>query len=66
MFDASLGHRFGWFEAALDVRNVFNTSWREVQFANESRLRGETEPVRDIHFTPAWPSTILGRTTAYW
>ena len=65
VFDASLGHRFGWFEVAADVRNVFNTKWREVQFANESRLRSENAPVRDIHFTPGWPFTALLRATAY-
>lgn len=66
VFDASLGHRFGWFEVAADVRNVLNTRWREVQFANESRLRTESEPVRDVHFTPGWPFTALVRATAYW
>ncbi len=66
VFDATLGHRFGWFELAADVRNVLNTRWREVQFANESRLRTEPAPVRDIHFTPGWPFTLLVRATAYW
>jgi outer membrane receptor protein involved in Fe transport len=65
VFDASLGHRFKWFELAADVRNVFNTSYREVQFANESRLKSESEPVRDIHFTPGWPITALLRANAY-
>jgi hypothetical protein len=63
--DASIGHRIGAFEFAADVRNVLNTRYREVQFANESRLPSESEPVRDIHFTPGWPFTALVRVAAY-
>jgi outer membrane receptor protein involved in Fe transport len=70
LFDATAGFRHGWFEAAVDVRNVFNREWKEVQFANESRTRREVndpsyEGRPDIHFTPGWPLTVLGRVTAY-
>lgn len=63
--DASIGQRFGMFEVALDVRNVLNTRWREVQFANESRLRTESEPVADLHFTPGWPLAAMVRASAF-
>jgi len=62
--DATLGQRIQWLEIALDVRNVLNRNYREVQFANESRLQGEPSPVRDIHFTPGWPLTVLLRASA--
>lgn len=39
----------------LSVQNLFNTRWKETQFATESRLRGETTPVEEIHFTPGTP-----------
>ncbi len=64
--DASAGYRYRAFELALDVQNVLNSRWREVQFANASRLRGEREPQTDIHFTPGWPLTALLRLTAYY
>ncbi|RAK02882.1 outer membrane receptor protein involved in Fe transport [Larkinella arboricola] len=39
----------------LSVQNLFNVRWKETQFATESRLRGEAEPVEEIHFTPGTP-----------
>jgi outer membrane receptor protein involved in Fe transport len=39
----------------LSVQNVFNTRWKETQFATESRLLGEAAPVEEIHFTPGTP-----------
>ena len=39
----------------LNVQNLFNTRWKETQFATETRLRGETNPVEEIHFTPGTP-----------
>jgi outer membrane receptor protein involved in Fe transport len=39
----------------LNVQNLFNTRWKETQFATETRLRGEAEPVEEIHFTPGTP-----------
>lgn len=66
LFDAMAGYRFHWLEAAVDVRNVFNREWKEVQFATTSQLKGENAPVQDIHFTPGWPLTVVGRVTAYY
>ena len=65
VFDAEAGYRWRFLAAQLQVNNVANTEWREVQFANESRLADETEAVEDIHFTPGWPRTILGTLTFY-
>ena len=39
----------------LSVQNVFNTKWKETQFATESRLQHETTSVEEIHFTPGTP-----------
>jgi outer membrane receptor protein involved in Fe transport len=39
----------------LSVQNLFNTRWKETQFATESRLKGEAVPVEEIHFTPGTP-----------
>jgi outer membrane receptor for Fe3+-dicitrate len=39
----------------LSVQNMFNTRWKETQFATESRLQGEAAPVEEIHFTPGTP-----------
>lgn len=42
-------------EIGLNVQNLTNTRWKETQFATESRLRNEPEPVEEIHFTPGTP-----------
>ena len=39
----------------LSIQNLFNTRWKETQFATESRLRTEAFPVEEIHFTPGTP-----------
>jgi len=65
VLDAEAGYRWRFLAAQLQVNNVTNTEWREVQFANESRLADESEAVEDIHFTPGWPRTILGTLTFY-
>ncbi|MBQ8674108.1 MAG: TonB-dependent receptor plug domain-containing protein [Bacteroides sp.] len=41
--------------AGLIVENLFDTAWREAQFATETRLPDEAEPVTEIHFTPGTP-----------
>ncbi len=66
LVDAMAGFRWKSWEAALDVHNLLNTKWKEVQFANTSQLQGEGAPVRDIHYTPGWPFTATARLTAYW
>ncbi len=42
----------------LAVENVLDTMWNEAQFDTESRLRGEKEPVSEIHFTPGNPLNV--------
>ncbi|WP_255573044.1 TonB-dependent receptor [Hanstruepera marina] len=42
------------------IENVFDTEWNETQFATESRLQNELEPVEEIHFTPGTPFFIKG------
>ncbi len=42
----------------LAVDNVFNVRWNEAQFATTSRLRGESMPVTELHYTPGAPRTF--------
>ena len=44
------------FELALE--NLFDSEWNEAQFATESRLRNELEPVDELHFTPGNPFNV--------
>lgn len=65
ILDAQVGYRWKFIEASLQVNNVVGSRWKEVQFANESALQGESTPVQDLHFTPGWPRTFLGTLTFY-
>lgn len=43
------------FEFGLIVENLFNAKWNEAQFETTSRLKNETVPVTELHFTPGVP-----------
>jgi hypothetical protein len=43
------------YELGLAINNLFNTQWKETQFATETRLKGEPAPVTEICFTPGTP-----------
>lgn len=43
------------FEFSLSAENITNRNWREAQFDTESRLRYESSPVSEIHYTPGTP-----------
>jgi hypothetical protein len=66
LLDASAGLRWKYVEGALDVQNVLDSTWREVNFATTSRLQHEPEPVTGIHYAPGWPRTVMARATLYW
>jgi hypothetical protein len=42
------------------VDNLLDVDWNETQFATESRLFNEVDPVEEIHFTPGTPFAIRG------
>ena len=50
----------------LSVQNLLNTRWKETQFATESRLQGEAQPVEEIHFTPGTPFFARLSLTYFW
>jgi outer membrane receptor protein involved in Fe transport len=54
------------YQFGLTVQNLLNTRWKETQFATESRLRGETAPVDEIHFTPGTPFFARLNWTFFW
>lgn len=43
------------YEIGLVLNNVLNTKWKETQFNTITRLKGETQPVDEICFTPGTP-----------
>ncbi len=53
--DANVNYTRGPITLGITVENLFDTRWKETQFATLSRLAGEMEPVEEIHFTPGTP-----------
>ena len=50
----------------LSIQNLFNTRWKETQFATESRLKGEAASVEEIHFTPGTSFFARLSLTLFW
>ncbi|MFD1819472.1 Outer membrane receptor proteins, mostly Fe transport [Pseudarcicella hirudinis] len=53
--DGQLNYTRQKYTLGLSIQNILNTRWKETQFATESRLKGEKEPIEEIHFTPGTP-----------
>ncbi len=53
-----LAYHLNKFTFSATVENLTNTDWNEAQFDTESRLKWETKPVSEIHFTPGNPINI--------
>jgi hypothetical protein len=53
--DMNGGYQWKNLDMGFSIQNLFGTKWNETQFATESRLRNEPEPVEEIHFTPGTP-----------
>ena len=58
--DLNLGYQWKNWDFGIAVQNLFDTDWNETQFATETRLDFEPEPVEEIHFTPGTPFFLKG------
>lgn len=58
--DAVINYNYKKFTLGITAENVLNVKWKEAQFATESRLQDEAEPVNEIHYTPGTPFFIKG------
>ncbi len=58
IFDLNAGYKWRRFNLGFQIQNLFDTDWNETQFATESQLQNETEPVEEITFTPGTPFFI--------
>ncbi|GAC1508748.1 MAG: hypothetical protein NVS1B14_12960 [Vulcanimicrobiaceae bacterium] len=64
--NAQLGYRGAFYEIGVHVENMLNSTWREAQFEEQSRLRAERMPVTDIKFTAGTPFAATARLTLFW
>jgi outer membrane receptor protein involved in Fe transport len=57
--DLQMNYTKGHYNLGVSIQNLFDVRWKETQFNTESKLKGETESVEEIHFTPG--TSFLGR-----
>lgn len=53
--DFNINYDFKRVKLGIAIENIFNQEWEEAQFATNSRLFNEVNPVEEIHFTPGTP-----------
>lgn len=63
--DLQLNYAQKRYNLGLSFYNLFNQKWKETQFATESRLKNEAQPVEEIHFTAGSPFFVKGSLTLY-
>lgn len=55
IMDATIAYERSRWEISITAENLLNTKWNEAQFATETQLRGEAEPVTQLCFTAGTP-----------
>lgn len=55
LYYISLAYTYKQFIFAVNGENILNSEWNEAQFATETRLKGETEGIIDLCYTPGNP-----------
>ena len=60
ILDANINYTVGKYQFGIAVENILNVYWKEAQFDTESRLKNESTPVDEIHYTPGTPRFIKG------
>lgn len=60
IIDLNTAYQWKKLRLGINIENLFNVAWNETQFATESRLFYESEPIEEIHFTPGTPIFIKG------
>lgn len=61
--DMNLNYDLKTISFGIAIQNLFDVDWKETQFATESRLKDEANPVDEIHFTPGTPFYLKAKIT---
>ena len=65
LLDATLNYSRPKYEIGIAIENMLNVKWNEAQFATESRLRNEIDPVTELHYTPGVPFFIKAKLAVF-
>jgi len=55
LLDAVINYSTEKFQIGLSAENILNTQWNQAQFNTQSRLKNESTPVSELHYTPGTP-----------
>jgi outer membrane receptor for monomeric catechols len=55
LLDALINYTCSKFQVGLSAENLLNTKWNQAQFDTQSRLKNESQPVSELHYTPGTP-----------
>ena len=66
LVNVGVGYRMESIEFALDVFNLLDSTDTDISYFYESRLRGESAGVEDIHYRPLEPLTARFSVTYNW
>lgn len=61
--DLNFSYTYSKFTFGAAIDNLFDVKWKEAQFATETFIPGDKEPITDICFTPGTPFAIRGFVT---
>jgi outer membrane cobalamin receptor len=65
LLDAVVAYKLNKFEFSITGENLLNSKWREAQFNTFSKLKFETSPVTEIHYTPGTPRYLKAALSFY-
>jgi outer membrane receptor protein involved in Fe transport len=65
IMDAVFGFTHKNYQIGFMAENLLNEYWKETQFATTSRLKGESEAVNEIHYTPGIPFNLRANFTLF-
>jgi outer membrane receptor protein involved in Fe transport len=64
LLNLQIGYQFtSQIKGVIEVLNAFDEKANDITYFYESRLRGEADPVSDIHFHPVEPRTLRAMVT---
>ncbi len=55
VFDFTVNYKTKHYKVGVVIENLFNVKWNEAQFDTETRLKNESQPVSELHYTPGIP-----------
>lgn len=60
LLDAVVNYTKPRYQVGISIENLLNAKWNQAQFDTQSRLKNESQPVDELHYTPGTPFFLKG------